>query len=199
MSTPTGTPSKLDKKKQWSMPIATIDISDSPIRDVSTPSSDKNQVPRLSTPPLSKRKSSESKKSEIIALHNGDKKGALEAVKKKILNANGDHNEYDDDELTPENHFDPSNILNLNIGEAEDDKKEEIYVTADSAAELNQEFLDSLCKEESKASISVVPTEKLMNDRINSTIQLNGTTTMTPVNIADMVSLDTHTHICVRP
>lgn len=75
--------------------------------------------------------------------------------------------ESDEDSTVPENHFDPSNILNLNIERDED--KDYINVTM-SAVDLNQEFLDSLPKaeeaeptvEQPRRTISVVPPEKLM-------------------------------------
>lgn len=191
-SSSTSTPVKLERKKHLthnSIPIATIDISDSPVREISNSASETSTIPRLRTPPPGKRKTHDSKRSHQI---NGEKNNSDSNRKKsynlimdevrnsfegKIRSENGtvcggkfnkDENE-DSDDQQPENSYDPSNILKFHLQNDEDNKDEKDYIhVTKSAGDLNQEFLDSLPKADvesdlqSRSSISVIPPERLM-------------------------------------
>lgn len=203
-SSNSSTPIKPERKKQLSnsIPIATIDISDSPIREISNSGLQSSTIPRLRTPPPGKRKgehvngekSSSSRRTSFNSTVEEEINKVLD-YKDKFKPENGmieDKEEEDSDEAQPEHNFDPSNILKLGIGSEYDKKyddcKDYIKVTK-SAVDLNQEFLDSLPiaevePEEPKKSISVIPPERLMNkDAVQGYLgtNMNGTS-MLPVS-----------------
>lgn len=205
-SSNSSTPIKAERKKQLSnnsIPIATIDISDSPIREISNSGLQSSTIPRLRTPPPGKRKgehvNGEKNNSGRRTSFNSTVEEEISKVldfKDKVKPENGSiedkEEDEDSDDAQPEHNFDPSNILKLGIGN-EDDKKSDdckdyIKVTK-SAVDLNQEFLDSLPKaeiepEEPKKSISVIPSERLMNKDVVQGLlgaTMNGTS-MLPVS-----------------
>ncbi|XP_077289244.1 uncharacterized protein LOC143913385 [Arctopsyche grandis] len=173
-SSSTSTPVKSERKKHLthnSIPIATIDISDSPVREISNSASETSTIPRLRTPPPGKRKTHDSKRSHQV---NGEKNNS-DSNRKKSYNLsmdggevrnsfegkirtqsengtgcdgkfNKDENE-DSDDQQPENSYDPSNILKFHLQNDDDNKDEKDYIdVTKSAGDLNQEFLDSLPK-----------------------------------------------------
>lgn len=156
-----------------SVPIATIDISDSPVREIPQKMEIEEvqaRTTRLRTPSPLKSKYHK-RKLETPAKNEKEKENVihLDIETKEDKEADERIKISEEKEEEALNSYDPSNILNLNIGAVTEDdtknvkrKEEEIEKRAmespvKEAADLNQEFLDSLPRDEETGEDSKIP------------------------------------------